>query len=63
MACNCDHVEHVRTQIPYALYAGGFAVLVGIIPVSYGFSVWLSLALASVLMIIGIQIIGKKVDE
>jgi Na+/H+ antiporter NhaC len=63
MACNCDHVEHVRTQIPYAVYAGGFALLVGIIPVSYGLSVWLSLAISATLMIIGVNIIGKKVDE
>ncbi len=63
MACSCDHVEHVRTQIPYAIYAGGFAVLLGIIPVSFGAPVWLCLLLSSTLMIVGVQLIGKKVDE
>jgi Na+/H+ antiporter NhaC len=35
MASACDHIDHVRTQIPYALIAGGIAVagylLIGII--------------------------------
>jgi len=25
MAAGCDHVEHVRTQLPYALIGGGLA--------------------------------------
>lgn len=25
MAAECDHIEHVRTQLPYTLIAGGFA--------------------------------------
>jgi Na+/H+ antiporter NhaC len=25
MASGCDHIEHVRTQIPYALIGGGLA--------------------------------------
>jgi len=27
MAAGCDHVEHVRTQLPYALVGGGLASL------------------------------------
>lgn len=25
MATGCDHVEHVKTQLPYALISGGIA--------------------------------------
>jgi len=25
MAAGCDHVEHVRTQLPYALFGAGLA--------------------------------------
>jgi Na+/H+ antiporter NhaC len=32
MASACDHVDHVRTQLPYALLAAGSAVLVGYLP-------------------------------
>ncbi|MFT6706889.1 MAG: tetracycline resistance efflux pump, partial [Flavobacteriales bacterium] len=27
MASACDHIDHVRTQLPYALLAGGIAAL------------------------------------
>ena len=28
LAAGCDHVEHVRTQLPYALIAGGLTILI-----------------------------------
>jgi Na+/H+ antiporter NhaC len=36
VACGIDPLDHVRTQLPYALLAGGVAVLVGFIPVGLG---------------------------
>jgi len=35
MASSCDHVDHVRTQLPYALLAAGVAVLVGYLPEAF----------------------------
>jgi Na+/H+ antiporter NhaC len=32
MASACDHVDHVRTQLPYALVAAGSAITVGYLP-------------------------------
>jgi Na+/H+ antiporter NhaC len=32
MASACDHIDHVRTQLPYALMAAGVAMLVGDLP-------------------------------
>ncbi|HGP2369221.1 TPA: Na+/H+ antiporter NhaC family protein [Salmonella enterica] len=31
MATNCDHIEHIRTQLPYALVTGFFAFIVYLI--------------------------------
>lgn len=31
MATNCDHIEHIRTQLPYALVTGGLALIVYLI--------------------------------
>ncbi|KCZ92732.1 Na+/H+ antiporter NhaC family protein [Hyphomonas johnsonii] len=31
LAAGCDHIDHVRTQMPYALVAGGFAVVMYLI--------------------------------
>lgn len=36
VACDIDPVEHVRTQLPYALTAAGFAVVLGFIPAGMG---------------------------
>ncbi len=59
MASGCDHIEHVRTQIPYAFYAGGFAILLGIIPVSFGLSPWIAIGVSLIGMFIGLQWKGK----
>jgi Na+/H+ antiporter NhaC len=32
MASSCDHVDHVRTQLPYALLAAAVALVVGYVP-------------------------------
>lgn len=61
MASGCDHIEHVRTQIPYATYAGGFAILIGIIPASFGLSPWIALAVGLVGMFVGLRWLGTKV--
>ncbi len=61
MASGCDHIEHVRTQIPYAFYAGGFAMVVGIIPASFGFSPLLSILIAVSGMYFGLRWKGKTV--
>lgn len=60
MASGCDHIEHVRTQIPYAFYAGGFAMVVGIIPASFGFSPIISIIVASIGMYLGLRWKGKE---
>lgn len=31
MATNCDHIEHIRTQMPYALVTGSLALMVYLI--------------------------------
>lgn len=38
MASACDHIDHVRTQLPYALLVGAVSILVGLIPTAYGLS-------------------------
>jgi len=36
VASGCDHLDHVRTQIPYALTCMLIAVTCGYLPVAYG---------------------------
>ena len=43
MASACDHVDHVRTQLPYAVVVAVVAMLLGSLPSGYGFPAWISI--------------------
>jgi len=62
MGAGCNHIDHVRTQMPYALFVGSIAILFGYIPAGMGLPIYLIMPLAFVAMFIGIQILGKSVD-
>jgi Na+/H+ antiporter NhaC len=63
MASSCDHIDHVRTQIPYAVLMAAIAFLVGILPVSFGFPYLLSLLAAIGLSMLILRLIGKKPEK
>jgi Na+/H+ antiporter NhaC len=63
MASSCDHIDHVKTQIPYALLVAFIALILGIIPVSYGFPYILSLFAAITLSVLVLLFFGKKPIE
>ncbi|MFH1964079.1 MAG: Na+/H+ antiporter NhaC family protein, partial [Acidobacteriota bacterium] len=63
MASACDHIDHVRTQLPYALLAAVGGVLIGDIPTAYGFSPWVSLSLSTVVMFLVLMLFGRKVPD
>lgn len=62
MASSCDHVDHVRTQLPYALLGAGLALVVGYLPEAlFDVPAWVSLP-TGVLVILGwFRLIGKPV--
>ncbi|MCL7971326.1 MAG: Na+/H+ antiporter NhaC family protein [marine benthic group bacterium] len=60
MASACDHVDHVRTQLPYALLVGIVGVFIGNIATAYGFPVWASLLLGAALLFTIFRFYGKK---
>ena len=41
LASSCPHIEHVRTQLPYALTTGAVSIFLGTLPASYGISPWI----------------------
>jgi len=51
IACDLDPLDHVQTQIPYALLAAGLAVIVGFIPAGLGFPGWISLIIGAIILI------------
>ena len=62
MASGCDHIDHVRTQLPYALLVGGAGLLIGTIPTGFGFPWWLSLVLGAATLYAAHRYLGKAVD-
>ena len=68
VASGSNHIDHVRTQIPYAMTVGGVALVVGLIPTGYGVPWYLTLpigiaALYGILMAIGTPIIESSDAE
>ena len=61
MAAGSDHVDHVRTQFPYAATVGVTALAVGYVPVGYGLSPWLALPLGVALLSVLLRWLGRPV--
>ena len=59
MASGCDHIEHVRTQMPYALLVGMVAIAVGILPAGFGFPPLVSLLLAAIVLGAVLRYLGR----
>ena len=62
VAAGSDHIDHVRTQIPYALTVGGASLLIGLIPTGFGVPAWITLPVGAVALVGFLLIFGKKVD-
>jgi Na+/H+ antiporter NhaC len=61
MASQCDHVEHVRTQLPYALFAGSIAIALGTLPAGFGVPWWLCLPIGTIALVAGVRVFGRTV--
>ena len=62
MASGCDHIEHVRTQLPYALSVGAVAILLGTLPAGFGMPWWLGLLLGGGVLFGLLQVAGTPVE-
>ena len=63
MASSCDHIQHVRTQLPYALLVGAVAIAFGTIPTGYGFPWWLSLIIGGAVLVAALRFLGKTTED
>jgi Na+/H+ antiporter NhaC len=62
MASGCDHVEHVRTQMPYAFMVGTVAVAAGSIPGGFGVPPLVSLLAGCGMLIGALYLFGRNAD-
>ncbi|GAA5508228.1 Na+/H+ antiporter NhaC family protein [Novipirellula caenicola] len=58
-ACGCDHLQHVRTQMPYAITVALVCVAMGSIPAVLGVSPWICLIMGTVALAVIVRFVGK----
>lgn len=63
MASAADHIDHVRTQMPYALTVGAVCIFLGSVPTGYGLNPFISVALGAAALFLILRFIGKNPDE
>ena len=62
MASGCDHIEHVRTQLPYAFIVGTVAVSAGSIPGGFGYPPLASILTGFAILLAALYVFGRKAD-
>lgn len=61
LATSCDHISHVKTQMPYALTVGAVALFIGVIPGALGVSSLITFPIGIIVLYLVVQFVGKKV--
>ncbi|MGB5490210.1 MAG: Na+/H+ antiporter NhaC family protein [Woeseiaceae bacterium] len=61
LATGCDHMDHVRTQLPYAFLGGVVAVTIGVLPAGFGLPWYLLLPTGAVVLVVVHRFLGKPV--
>ncbi|MCW9095970.1 MAG: Na+/H+ antiporter NhaC family protein [Ignavibacteriaceae bacterium] len=62
MASGCDHIDHVRTQLTYAISVSIVTMLIGDILTAFGLSPYIALLLIAAVLLGIIYLFGRKVD-
>ncbi|MFC1609807.1 Na+/H+ antiporter NhaC family protein [Myxococcota bacterium] len=65
MTSAADHIDHVRTQLPYAVTVAGVACVLGYLPAGFGVPAWVSMiagagALVGLLLLFGRRVAGRS---
>ncbi|MCK4888404.1 MAG: Na+/H+ antiporter NhaC family protein, partial [Candidatus Aminicenantes bacterium] len=61
MASSCDHIDHVKTQIPYSLTIAGVALFGGILPFSFGLPYAVTAVITLSFLVLILHLFGKKI--
>ena len=61
LATSTNHIDHVRTQLPYALTVGTVSVLIGTLPGGLGIPFWVTVPVGLVVLFLIVQFLGKEV--
>jgi len=61
MGTGCNHIDHVQTQIYYALYVAIISIVIGYIPAGFGIPWYICIPVAVVIMYLGLRLLGEKI--
>ncbi len=61
LASGCNHLQHVATQMPYALTVGATALLVGVMPTALGLPSWAAFLMGFAVLCLVVRLVGKRV--
>lgn len=56
---SCDHIAHVRTQMPYALTVGLVSIVFGTLPAGFGVSSWFILPVGAASLVAILLVVGR----
>lgn len=62
-AAGCDHLQHVTTQVPYALVMAVCSLLFGYLPIGFGVPVWIALPISVAASIGAVMFLGRNSDH
>jgi Na+/H+ antiporter NhaC len=62
IASSCDHIHHVRTQLPYSLTVAGLALVCGYIPAAFGVPSFVGIGISTVVIGVLFYVVGKLSD-
>lgn len=61
LASSCDHMDHVRTQLPYAFLVALVSMLLGDLPTALGwYGPWVALALGALILTFTVLLLGRR---
>ena len=62
-AAACDHVDHVRTQLPYAVLVGAVGLVLGSVGTALGLPTWLALLAGVAVLALFLRMFGTPIAE
>ena len=60
-AAACDHVDHVKTQLPYAVLVAALGMILGDLGTALGLPVWAALLLGVLVLVGVLKVLGTSV--
>jgi Na+/H+ antiporter NhaC len=61
IASGCEHISHVRTQLPYAMLVGAVSLMVGLLPAGFGLPWWGGLLAGIAVLWAVLRVFGSEI--